>query len=123
MERDSDVSLRTDERTEGDQPAESKHRGFWRFWLSLPGFIAAIATLVTALTALAALFVHQNQQLTERTWALDQPTSRPRGGPGAAHPPPQAGRHGNRDRSRRTRSDRRRSGSGPRSTRREPVYG
>jgi hypothetical protein len=77
MERDSDVSLRTDERTEGDQPAESKHRGFWRFWLSLPGFIAAIATLVTALTALAALFVHQNQQLTERTEALEQATSSP----------------------------------------------
>ena len=77
MERDSDVSLRTDERTEGDQSAESKHRGFWRFWLSLPGFIAAIATLVTALTALAALFVHQNQQLTERTEALEQATSSP----------------------------------------------
>lgn len=77
MERDSDVSLRTHERTEDDQPAESRHRGFWRFWLSLPGFIAAIATLVTALTALAALFVHQNQQLTERTEALEQATSSP----------------------------------------------
>jgi hypothetical protein len=110
MERDSDVSLRTDERTEGDQPAESKHRGFWRFWLSLPGFIAAIATLVTALTALAALFVHQNQQLTERTEALEQATSSPQptvtvtvtappptGGPGPgftdvpSQPPPPGG--------------------------------
>ncbi|MGH8835847.1 MAG: hypothetical protein ACRDWG_12785 [Actinomycetes bacterium] len=77
MDRDSDVSLRTDERMEREQPAGSKHRGFWQFWLSLPGLITAIATLVTALTALAALFVHQNQQLNERTEALEQATSSP----------------------------------------------
>ena len=77
MDRDSDVSLRTDERTESDQPAGAKQRRFWQFWLSLPGFITAIATLIGALAALAALFVHQNQQLSERTEALDQATSSP----------------------------------------------
>jgi len=60
-----------------DEQPESRHRGFWRFWLSLPGLLAAVATLVTALTALAALFVHQNQVLDERTVALDQATSHP----------------------------------------------
>lgn len=60
-----------------EEPEPSKNGGFWRFWLSLPGLITAIASLVGALAALAALFVHQNQQLTQRTEALEQATSRP----------------------------------------------
>ncbi|HKE50125.1 MAG TPA: hypothetical protein VKE25_01310 [Actinomycetes bacterium] len=77
MDRDSGVSLRGGEETEGDQAGGSKPRRFWQFWLSLPGFITAIASLLGALAALAALFVHQNQQLTQRTEALQQATSRP----------------------------------------------
>lgn len=77
MDRNTDVSLRTGEETENDQAGGSKQRRFWQFWLSLPGFITAIASLLGALAALAALFVHQNQQLTQRTEALEQATSRP----------------------------------------------
>ena len=72
MDRDSGVSLRGGEETEVDQAGGSKPRRFWQFWLSLPGFITAIASLLGALAALAALFVHQNQQLTQRTEALEQ---------------------------------------------------
>ncbi|MCI0687764.1 MAG: hypothetical protein L0Y54_11075 [Sporichthyaceae bacterium] len=67
----------------GSEPSEpgdrrsGKHRGFWRFWLSLPGLLTAVAGLITAIAALAALFVQQKQTLDERTEALEQATSRP----------------------------------------------
>jgi hypothetical protein len=74
-----EVHVRDDagESLDGDDAQSRRHRGFWRFWGSLPGLLGAIAALITAVATLAALFVHQTQVLEDRTEALEQATSQP----------------------------------------------
>ena len=76
-DRRFDAGAGSHEAGDPGDPSPGKHRGFWRFWGSLPGLLTAIATLITAIAALAALFVQQKQELDERTEALQQATSQP----------------------------------------------